>query len=216
MTEGRIILLNGASSSGKSTIAKELQSLLKDPHMHLGIDTVFGMIPPKCKCRYPSRLQAFTWVPMHKNAPEVGITVSPLGHKIIRGFHRACATFCESGLNLIIDHVLLDRTWSNACYELFSPFEFHFIGVLCSIEMLEKRERERGDRQIGLARFTALHVHEGNTYDMTVDTELWSPGECAKIIIRHISSARVQGIRSPAAFLEHWSQRSSHQPISRN
>lgn len=215
MARGRIILLNGASSSGKSTIAKELQSLFEDPHMHLGIDTVFTMIPPKCKCRYPSRLQAFTWIPMHKKTAEVCITVAPLGHKIMSGFHRACATLCDSGLNLIIDHVLLDPAWSKECCELFSPFEFHFVGVLCPIEILEKRETERGDRQIGLARFTALHVHKGNIYDVLVNTKGTSPEACAKKIIQHIKTTRIQGIDDRMVFLDRLSQQPS-QSMSRN
>lgn len=33
-----VIILNGASSSGKSSIAKELQALLPQYYLHLGID----------------------------------------------------------------------------------------------------------------------------------------------------------------------------------
>ena len=80
VAKGKIILLNGASSSGKTCIAKELQKLLDEPYMHLGIDTVFTMIPQKCKCYDPSRLKAFVWAPQHNQHAEVQISVGFLGH----------------------------------------------------------------------------------------------------------------------------------------
>lgn len=207
MKKARIILLNGASSSGKSAIAFELQRLFKDPYMHVGIDTVFSMIPSKCKRKDPCRLMAFVWDPIHAETPEVTISVGPLGHRIMSGFHRACAAMCRSGLNLVIDHVLIDKAWARECRSLFSPFDYHFVGVLCPIDVLEIRERERGDRQIGLARFTALHAHTGNEYDLTVNTAAFSARECAEQIIQHVSAARSLGFTPWAPLRRHWSGR---------
>lgn len=187
MRAGKIILLNGASSSGKSSIAKILQDLFDEPYLHLGIDTVFNMIPSKCKQREPPRLSAFVWMTDDDRRSGVRIDVGPLGHKIMSGFHHACAAMRTSGMNLIIDHVLLEPAWTAECQVLFSPFRFYCVGVFCSLEILERRERERGDRQIGLARFTALNVHTGNDYDMTIDTSFLSPRQCAEQICRHIS-----------------------------
>lgn len=42
---GRIIYLNGTSSSGKSSIALSLQQMLGEPHLRLGVDTFLGMMP---------------------------------------------------------------------------------------------------------------------------------------------------------------------------
>jgi len=41
----KIIFLNGPSSSGKSSVAKELQKILPEPYMHIGIDAVISMMP---------------------------------------------------------------------------------------------------------------------------------------------------------------------------
>ena len=183
MEKGKIILLNGASSSGKSSIAIELQSLLKEPCMHLGIDTVFTMIPAKCKCNNPPGLKAFVWEPKNKGAQEVHISVGPLGHKIMTGFHRACAALCSSGINLILDHFLFEPRWTRECLQLFRPFDVCFVGLQCPVEILERREKERGDRQIGLARFSAKQVHKGNKYDIELDTSCYLPRECAEQII---------------------------------
>jgi len=44
-----IIWLNGASSSGKTTLAKELQRLLDDQFMHVCFDAFYQMLPAQFK-----------------------------------------------------------------------------------------------------------------------------------------------------------------------
>ncbi len=41
---GNIIFLNGTSSSGKSSIAKELQALLAQPYVHMSVDGFLGVV----------------------------------------------------------------------------------------------------------------------------------------------------------------------------
>ena len=47
MRPGHIILLNGTSSAGKSTLAKALQTLLSEPYLHVGIDTLVFALPKR-------------------------------------------------------------------------------------------------------------------------------------------------------------------------
>ena len=46
---GRIILLNGASSSGKSTLARAMQQALPEPFLHVSSDHLVdsGMLPAR-------------------------------------------------------------------------------------------------------------------------------------------------------------------------
>lgn len=44
-SSGQIIILNGTSSSGKSSVAKELQSILSGYTLHTGIDHFVEMLP---------------------------------------------------------------------------------------------------------------------------------------------------------------------------
>jgi chloramphenicol 3-O phosphotransferase len=62
------------------------------------------------------------------------------------------------------------------------PFHVLFVGVRCSLEIAEQRERERGDRIEGLARFQYPLVHSHGTYDFEVDTSTSSPTVCANQI----------------------------------
>jgi len=42
---GKVILLNGTSSSGKSTIAKELRRVLPEPYLYVSIDEFLHQLP---------------------------------------------------------------------------------------------------------------------------------------------------------------------------
>jgi chloramphenicol 3-O phosphotransferase len=43
----KVIYLNGASSSGKTSLSKKLQDILPDNYLHIGIDTLISMMPQK-------------------------------------------------------------------------------------------------------------------------------------------------------------------------
>ena len=47
INSGRVIYLNGASSSGKTTIARGLQESLDEPYMHLTVDGYLHQLPGK-------------------------------------------------------------------------------------------------------------------------------------------------------------------------
>ena len=47
MAKGKIILLNGTSSSGKTSIAKELQRISDEPYLQLGIDNFINLLPKR-------------------------------------------------------------------------------------------------------------------------------------------------------------------------
>jgi chloramphenicol 3-O phosphotransferase len=57
------------------------------------------------------------------------------------------------------------------------------VGVVASLAVREARERGRGDRAIGLARWQFDRVHSGNVYGLTVDTEEASAEACARRIV---------------------------------
>ena len=47
INSGRVIYLNGASGSGKTTIAMGLQGSLDEPYMHLTVDGYLYQLPDK-------------------------------------------------------------------------------------------------------------------------------------------------------------------------
>ena len=169
MAKGRILFLNGASSSGKSSIAKALQKMIKEPCIHFCIDDYLGMFQDELWQNRDIVEQEWTY--------------------IIGGFHAAAAAIARAGNLVIVDDVLEENPpWVENLLELFDGLEVVFIGVHCPLEELERRERERKDRKEGMARLQFEQVHAQAVYDIEVDTSVLSPVECASVIMERMGS----------------------------
>jgi len=183
---GHIILLNGTSSAGKSTLAKALQTSLAEPYLHVGIDTmVFAL--PKRYLNPPLWQEVFTytWPPKGSDGDLV-IEAAPLGHQLISGLHHMIAALAQTGNNVIVDHVLLDPAWVRECATVIGRFPALLVGVYCPLAVVEQRERDRQDRTLGQARAQFHKVHAHGLYDLTVDTSQMTTEACAAHILAHL------------------------------
>jgi len=97
---------------------------------------------------------------------------------IIPGLHRCVVALAESGINLIVDHVLQEKEWLEECVEIWDGLDVLFVGVECPLEIAEQREKERDDRNIGTARYQYERVHAHGLYDVKVDTSTLTVDEC--------------------------------------
>jgi len=190
MTNGVIIFLNGTSSSGKTSIAKELQRQLDEPFLHVAVDHFLQMMPDICFGIDPTEgevaSQGIYWKTVnHGDQTWFEIHVGLLGHRLMSGMHRAMAVLA-AGNNLIIDDVLLYREWLEDYLLVLRTFKVLFVRVSCPIEVVERREYERGDRMVGQARGDFARVHAHQLYDLEVDTSISSPIECAQQIMHRL------------------------------
>lgn len=75
-----IILLNGCSSAGKSTLARAIQFLSEKPYLLIGIDTFFHMLPPSYVGFGDKADQGFHFIPEHDDlGPLMRIENGPYG-----------------------------------------------------------------------------------------------------------------------------------------
>jgi chloramphenicol 3-O phosphotransferase len=134
--QGRIILLNGASSSGKSTLARGLQEALDSPFLHLSSDQLVdaGLLPRRRDAEGP-----FAWW-------------DEIRPRFFAGFHRCLPAFAGAGNDLIVEHIIEFASWRRELVELLAGLDVFLIGVHCDLDELDRRERERGDRRIGEGR----------------------------------------------------------------
>jgi chloramphenicol 3-O phosphotransferase len=192
MTSGQLIILNGASSAGKSSILHVLQDTLTEPYLECGIDKFLWMLPE----RYLNRPLWYEIIAtQHPPNRDLYFTSNPLGDQLIYGMHRAIAALVQTGNNVLVDHVLIERHWLTDCVEQLAGFTPLFVGVLCPLELLERREHDRKDRTLGQARAHETVVHAHGIYDLEVDTSLNSPEACAQQI-----RAYLDGGILPSAF----------------
>jgi chloramphenicol 3-O phosphotransferase len=78
------------------------------------------------------------------------------------GFQQAVASLVASGIDVILDEVLIDgiedqRRWDYALGDL----PVCWVAVHCDPDTAARREQERGDRPPGIARKHAVSVHHG-------------------------------------------------------
>lgn len=57
-----------------------------------------------------------------------------------------------------------------------------FVGLHAPLDLIEQRERERGDRMLGLARWQWDRVHKGIDYDFELDVADCTPDAVARLI----------------------------------
>ncbi len=174
----QIILLNGVGSSGKSSIAKELQKIASKPFLHVQMDDFCAMLSEALQ----DHPDGFAFEETSENGkPLTVIKTGPVGARALRGMRHVIAAMAAQGNNLIVDDVMLENEPEDYAV-LLSGFETFFVGVFAPLEVLEARERQRGDRMIGLARWQYGRVHRGKKYDLEVDSGNLGPLECAMLI----------------------------------
>jgi chloramphenicol 3-O phosphotransferase len=173
-----IILLNGVGSVGKSSIAKALQAITRAPFLHVEMDAFLNMMPERC-WNHPDGL-IFETV-QQDGKPAVIIKSGPVAERTLRGMRHAVAAMAREGSNLIVDDVMLENEMAEYA-ALLAGFTLHVVGVFAPLDVLEARERERGDRLIGLARWQYDRVHRGKSYDLEIDTSTATAQDCAERI----------------------------------
>jgi chloramphenicol 3-O phosphotransferase len=161
---GQVIFLNGASSSGKSSIASELLEVMETPWFLLAVDAFNGMRAKRRTLELsPAELTAIL-------------------ARTRAGFHRAAAGMARAGNDIVVDHVLSERWRLLDCLQVMDGLDVVFVGVRCSVAELGRREQDRGDREPGTAAAQQELVHKHGDYDLDCDTTSTSARDCALAI----------------------------------
>jgi chloramphenicol 3-O phosphotransferase len=174
---GRVVLLHGTSSSGKTTLARAVQELSDDPWIRMGIDLFWNAIDGRWMEHGLRAAEGFLWT------GDATIVPGPVGQRLAAGMRAAVAASARAGNDLLVDDVFIDPVWLDAWRHELSDLEWLLVGVVAPLEVLEERERIRGNRIAGEARAQFDLIHNGIEYDLTVDTARQSPEECARTIL---------------------------------
>lgn len=166
---GRVVVLNGTSSAGKSSLGRALQGRLPDPWLLLGLDTFITAMP----------LRLYGTTEGHDIRDDGSITTGPTW-RYLYGHWREAVAALAAGADVLLDEVLLEgaadqERWSRALEGL----EVTYVAVRCDPDVTDERERSRGDRHAGQARWQRERVHAGVAYDIEVDTTQLSPEAAA-------------------------------------
>ena len=120
LARGTIIILNGVSSVGKTSIQKELQQIMDEPFLAVGIDNLLvGTLPERC----------ITGDFLRKDRPKDGVEglhgtyetdeqgklfkleFGSACKNLVRGMHRTFAAVANERNNLVVDYIMYDQNW---------------------------------------------------------------------------------------------------------
>jgi len=151
---GSIILINGPSSSGKTTLALAVQKQIDIPFLRFSFDL---FLDNKVLPLDQIRIGGFSWDRMRPS--------------VFRGIHRCLPALAKAGNNLIFDHIIESKEWLEDLLQSIFELDVFFVGLHCSLPELERRELQRGDRRVGEARADLETVHSITSYDLELNSE---------------------------------------------
>lgn len=192
VTPGTVIILNGPSASGKSSLQKALQQLLETPSIALGIDDLFNDIIPdefgsKVTLKTDPKLYRHVTFETDKNGHSVvPLFIGPEGQKVIKGMHGAIGAYARAGNTCIVDYIAYEPHWWPHLMSELKDLKVFTVGVDISLETLEDREKKRGTSPLGHSRSHYDNVHHNKTYNLRVNTEKMSPLQAAKAILEGV------------------------------
>ena len=183
-----IIILNGPSAAGKSSIQKELQKIMPQPYLALGIDNLFSALCPD-EYTIGEKPQGFDqklirWVEVisQNGKPRIPLFIGPEGKKIIQGMIGAIKAYADAGNNLVIDYIQYDPAWTKQLKKTLKKHKVIWVKVDIPLETLEEREKARGTSPVGHARSHYHSVYQDINYSLSVNTKTMRPKDCARLI----------------------------------
>ena len=160
--EKTVILLNGPSSSGKSSISAALQRTAEGR----GYGKVAAV-----------SIDDFVRVPQGDRIYEDDVW------EISEELNAAVVLALKSSQTVTVDHVMTSPRIYEGFMDAVRGYRTFRVLVRCDADELERREAARGDRSKGTAADSLEYLYPSEGYDLTVDTTFRTPQECAADIL---------------------------------
>jgi chloramphenicol 3-O phosphotransferase len=157
----RVILLNGPSSSGKSTLSRALQGMLAE--------------------KYDARYAIISIDDFMKLATDETIYEDDV-YEISGDMCMAALAALETSAGVIIDHVITSERIFSQLMDVLGQAGVHLVHVACPLNVLLQREHARGNRCQGTAEASFTYLFPKDGYELTVDTSVMPTGACAAAI----------------------------------
>lgn len=172
MKKGRIIFLNGVTSAGKTSIVEALQRR-KDVFFYVVANDLFEEMVGE------DYLQENYW--------------GYLSEVIIMMYHTA-RMFSDMGKNVLIDGILVEREEIKPHYqqllEILKDNPLDIVEVYCPLDICRQRNIMRENRYEMQSQEQYNLMAQDIKYSIKVDTSIYSPEQCAEIIIRELSGLK--------------------------
>ena len=187
---GRVVILNGTSSAGKTTV---VDLFLARRHaagecwLSTGIDECIARLPDAWH-----RTPGFDgpWANdgfrLERDGDALVVRGGEVWQRTLTAYRRTVAVWARSGFDVIVDDVVLDSFAADGWRAELEDLPVVWVGVRCALDVVEARERVRGDRYRGIARGQYGVVHRDMTYDLELNSTERSPDDLVAELERHL------------------------------
>jgi chloramphenicol 3-O phosphotransferase len=194
---GQIVILNGASRSGKTSIASALQASSDEPWMNLGMDNHIRATPAPYRPGVGLRPQRAEGHIVEPGRVPLAV-LEDLVPTFYAALYESIAAHSRLGLNVVADVYHQDfysrpRGILADCARRLRGLPVLFVGVLCPIDVIwERREatweqvRDTADDRLVLAVELGQRAARSHRYDLEFDTSVATPDRCAAEIRRRV------------------------------
>jgi chloramphenicol 3-O phosphotransferase len=156
---GRVIVLNGPSSAGKTTLARAVRDACAPRVAAVSLDQFFPCVARS----HPNDWHLFA-----------ALTTAAFA---------TAASLANGGWDVLLDTVFERADCVALMRSALAAHDVALVAVTCPLDILEARERSRGDRRPGQARdqFDRVIQNVGG-YDLVLDTGALSLDACVERI----------------------------------
>jgi len=180
-THGVFIVLNGASSAGKTSTAQALPALLGTECVSTSFDHILDRVQPfgpegGGAAAQLRRLFRIAWFQR---------TDGRL--RLFKHLHRDVVALVLAGKPVILETALMDRRALQDAAACFAPLDGLLVGMKPPLAVSEHWEIARGDRPQGQARKHYDLIHAHGSYDLVLDPSQLTPHACALAIVQRLA-----------------------------
>lgn len=195
MSVGLVLVMDGPSSVGRSTTLEALQH--RWPTDQSGPLLIAGLDAARASLGQASlgRASGGRWAELLERVePSIAgrpsrFRYGPLGRELVSGMHRVAAAWARSGLDVGMDHCIVDTAMLADLRRACDGVPLLTIGMTCDPVVLDDREADRRDVAAGISaaqRAAVLEVH----HDIVIDTTEATTDEVVDAILAHVARFR--------------------------
>lgn len=186
-----MIVLDGPRCVGRSTTLAALQAAWPEarpgPLLDAGLRSTMAAFGPGARRWRELVLPTAAHPAGDPDAPDLHVGWGPLGRELVGGMHRAAAAWARAGLDVGLDHVLLDRRTLRDLGEALAGLPVLHVGLVCDPDVLEDRERSLHRDGIGTAVAQLRATRDIAVRDLVLDTTEATTAELVDLVLAEVA-----------------------------
>jgi len=178
---GKVILLIGPSSAGKSTLAAAIRAAADEAWIIQSLDGLFAAIDDRWGSKGAHRADGFRYESGADGS--VRVVAGSAGKAMLRGFRRAVAANAAAGVNVIVDDMLLDEGALGDWAQALAGLDARLVRLAPPLEVLQARDATRPHGRVPGLAAGHLALHAALAADLVIDTSVVEPSDAAAQVL---------------------------------